>query len=130
MTLKQKKAIFSMNLKQTVDTILKSKSRSLRWLAAEMDKTPDGLKLSLIRHSIKYTDIISMSKILEIPISKFFEAEPGFDQTEDKPALSAEQKVEDIDLKNSLKAYKELISTLKDQIKDKDRIIKLLDRNI
>ncbi|MBE9600866.1 hypothetical protein [Pedobacter sp. MC2016-24] len=119
-----------MNLKQTVDAILKSKSRSLRWLATEMDKTPDGLKLSLVRHSIKYIDIISMSAILDVPISKFFEPEPASEQDQEKALLAAEQKTEDIDLKNSLKAYRELISTLKDQIKDKDRIIKLLDKDI
>lgn len=116
-----------MNLKQTVDAVLKSKSRSLRWLAAEMDKTPDGLKLSLIRHSIKYIDIITMSTILEVPISIFFETDPHKDKLEDKTAPS-EPKSEDIDLKSNLKTCRELIATLKDQIKDKDRIISLLDK--
>jgi len=127
MRLNQKKAFF-MNLKQTVDAILKSKSRSLRWLAAEMDKTPDGLKLSLIRHSIKYIDIISMSTILEVPISRFFEIEPDADKHENKSGSPLEQKSEDIDLKSNLKTCRELIATLKDQIRDKDKIISLLDK--
>lgn len=118
-----------MNLKQTVDEILKSKTRSLRWLAAEMDKTPDGLKLSLVRHSIKYVDIITMAKILEVPVGRFFESNTADAKITEQTAQGIDLKSEEADLKANLRTCRELIAALKDQIRDKDRIIALLDRN-
>lgn len=113
-----------MDIKSTVDEILKTKNRSLSWLAVEMEKTFDGLKLSLVRGSIKYNDIILMSKILEVQPSYFFEN----DQETGTSISAAEEEPEYSSLKRELKVCKEMIAALKDQIKDKEKIISLLSK--
>lgn len=117
-----------MPLKDIVDQILKEKVRPLSWLAEGMGKTFDGLKLSLVNGSIKYKDILAMSEILEVSPAVFFKTDYK------RPLVNednlSEPKPEYGDLKSSLKACKELTATLKDQIKDKDRIIALLDKQL
>ena len=115
-----------MFLKQVVDEILKEKTRPLSWLAEEMGKTFDGLKLSLIKGSIKYNDIITMAKVLEVAPSIFFQSTTlAYDKKNNKSNLT-ESKSEYNDLKSELKNCKEMVATLKDQLKDKERIISLL----
>lgn len=108
-----------MELKNIVDKALKDKNRSLSWLAAEMNKTFDGLKLSLVKGSIKYTDIKKMAGILQIPASTFFDEE-------EITYMVAEDRVEYVSLKTELSSCKELASTLKNQLADKEKIIELL----
>ncbi|PYF75825.1 hypothetical protein [Pedobacter nutrimenti] len=115
-----------MTLKTTVDEILKKKNRSLSWLAVEMDKTFDGLKLSLVKGSIKYNDIVSMSAILNVSPNVFFE--------QDKAAVKegtgpGESETEYASLKNDLRNCRELSAALKDQLKDKEKIIGLLTKD-
>ena len=115
-----------MFLKHVVDEILKEKTRPLSWLAEEMGKTFDGLKLSLIKGSIKYNDIITMAKVLEVAPSIFFQGTTlAYDKKNNKSNLT-ESKSEYNDLKGELKNCKEMVATLKDQLKDKERIISLL----
>lgn len=109
-----------MKLKAIIDKTLKEQNRSLSWLAAEMDKTFDGLKLSLVKESIKYTDIKKMAAILKVPASYFFKEEDWLEN------MVAEEKIEYSSLKTELTACKELSETLKSQISDKERIINLL----
>ena len=108
-----------MELKNIVDKALKDKNRSLSWLAAEMNKTFDGLKLSLVKGSIKYTDIKKMADILQIPASTFF-------HEDEITNMVAEDRVEYVSLKTELSSCKELASTLKSQLADKEKIIELL----
>ena len=119
---------FFMALKRIVDELLKEKGRSMTWLAQEMDKTFDGLKLSLTRGSIKYNDIIALSKVLEVPPAIFFQSPVIPYATKITESLVADQKAEYADLKSNLKNCKEMLTALKDQIKDKDKIISLLSK--
>ena len=59
-------------LKQIVDDLLKKKQRSLSWLAEQMNKTFDGLKLSVTKGSIKYNDLLLMAEVLDVEVSTFF----------------------------------------------------------
>lgn len=117
-----------MALKSVVDQLLKEKGRSMTWLSIEMEKTFDGLKLSLTRGSIKYNDIIAMAKALEVPPATFFQTEVTPYNNKASQSLMGDQKGEYSDLKNNLKNCKEMLTTLKDQIKDKDKIISLLSK--
>jgi len=58
-------------LKQIVDDLLKKKQRSLSWLAEQMNKTFDGLKLSVTKGSIKYNDLLLMAEVLGVEVSIF-----------------------------------------------------------
>lgn len=114
-----------MALKSTVENILKTKKRSLSWLALEMDKSIDGLRLSLVRESIKYTDINKMSTILEVSPAIFFEGGAPADKEIDRS-----QKLSDtVNDYPDLKFNKEMIEMLKDQLIDKEKIITLLTKN-
>lgn len=118
-----------MSLKNIVDGILKEKSRPMSWLADEMNKTFDGLKLSLIKGSIKYNDIIEMSKALEVSPAVFFSSTSNsytvYSNTE---SILSESKENYGDLKGNLKNCKEMLAALKDQLKDKEMIISLLNK--
>lgn len=115
-----------MFLKQVVDGILAEQNRSLRWLALEMGKTFDGLRLSLIRGSIKYTDIQKMAKILNIPIVRLF-TEPT-EATASNMILNEPAETYQVNHKMALRNYQEMVDALKSQIKDKDKIIALLTK--
>ncbi|WP_288881356.1 hypothetical protein [Pedobacter panaciterrae] len=117
-----------MVLKRIVDELLKEKSRSMTWLAEKMDKTFDGLKLSLTRGSIKYNDIITLSKVLDVPPATFFQTTVIPYSNKSVESLVSDQKAEYTDLKSNLKNCKEMLAALKDQIKDKDKIISLLSK--
>jgi hypothetical protein len=116
-----------MHLKEIVNKMLKERNRSLSWLAMEMGKTFDGLKLSLTKGSIKYTDLKRMADILDIPVSIFFEEslynEPGIQKN-----ILQEEEVHYIKMKNELASCKELINALKSQLKDKEKIIELMSK--
>lgn len=115
-----------MDIKAVVDEILLEKKRPFTWLVNQMGKTFDGLKLSMKNESIKYKDIKRMAKILEVPPSTFFDTEAKSYKTEAGTSVTAESRNEYSDLKNSLKNCKEMSAALKEQLKDKDRIIGLL----
>lgn len=117
-----------MFVKATVDEILKGKNRSLSWLASEMNKTFDGLKLSLVKGSIKYNDIILMSEILNVRPSIFFEQSKTYKINDTERSAVSESEPEYSSLKSELKNSKELVAALKDQLKDKEKIISLLSR--
>ena len=117
-----------MLLKSVVDGILKEKSRPMRWLAGEMGKTFDGLKLSLVNGSIKYNDILIMAKILDVPASVFFPEREKSSLEQKEPNFLGDLKPEDKSIRNELKNCREMLSTLKDQLKDKDKIISLLSK--
>lgn len=115
-----------MYLKNIVDEILKGKSRSLSWLAVQMGKTFDGLKLSLVKESLKYKDIEEMSKILEVSPNTFFKSElPTYLSVNGGANSDTVPEQED---KVNIKNCRELVASLKDQIKDKERIISLLNK--
>ncbi|MHB1179493.1 MAG: hypothetical protein ACYCZO_14330 [Daejeonella sp.] len=116
-----------MYLKEVVNKILKERNRSLSWLAMEMGKTFDGLKLGLTRGSIKYTDLKRMADILEIPVSGFFEG--GLDYGgETQKNILFEEEPPYLSMKKELNSCKELTNMLKSQLKDKDKIIELLSK--
>ncbi|TCD03090.1 hypothetical protein [Pedobacter psychroterrae] len=117
-----------MLLKSVVDELLKEKNRPMSWLAEEMGKTFDGLKLSLTRESIKYNDIIAMAKILEVSVNVLFPEEPHKYSDKKNPNFLGEPKAEYSSAKNELKNCREMLAALKDQIKDKDKIISLLSK--
>ena len=117
-----------MLLKSVVDELLKEKNRPMSWLAAELGKTFDGLKLSLMRGSIKYTDIIAMAKVLEVSSSVFFPDGQAQNTDIKNTNFIGEDKTERSKIKYDLKNCREMVAALKVQIKDKDKIISLLSK--
>ena len=115
-----------MYLKETVARLLKNKNRSLSWLALEMGKSFDGLKLSLVKGSIKYLDIILMAKILETHPGELFESEQGGYSPEEWRNALEEGETQYKNIKKELTACRELNEALKTQVNDKERIIALL----
>lgn len=113
-----------MSLKENIDQILSDKHRSLSWLALHMGKTFDGLRLGLINESIKYKDILTMAEVLHVSPCVFFKSADNNFSTEQNNIL-AESITE---YGTSLKSCKELNAALKDQLKDKERIIVLLNK--
>lgn len=107
-------------LKKIVDDILRKQNRSLSWLASEMGKTFDGLKLSLVKESIKYVDLRRMAEILEVSPAIFF------DDVSSQTNVVEEEEQHYSGLKIELRSCRELAETLKSQLKDKEHIIRLL----
>ncbi|HKG05411.1 MAG TPA: hypothetical protein VKB19_03080 [Pedobacter sp.] len=120
-----------MSLKHVVDGLLKEKNRPMSWLAEEMNKTFDGLKLSLVRGSIKYNDLIEMAKVLEVSPIVFFRTSPGvYKEGNDDPLIISEpNEAYNNEIKTNLKNCREMLSVLKDQLKDKELIISLLKKS-
>ena len=58
-----------MNLKNWVESALNDINRPLSWLAAEMDRTTEGLKLSIDKETMKFSDLKKMIAILHKPIT-------------------------------------------------------------
>ncbi len=116
-----------MYLKNIVDEILAEKTRSLSWLAVQMGKTFDGLKLSLVKESLKYKDLSEMAKILEVSPNTFFQSK--FPTYISNNAENIADSKADYEEKLNVKAYKELVAALKDQLKDKEKIIALMSKN-
>jgi len=117
-----------MYLKTIVNEILKKNNRSLSWLSVEMNKTFDGLKLSLLKGSLKYNDLILMSKILNVPPTVFFE-ETNPTHVLEKEGLQVPEPEHDTSLlEMELRNHKEMLANLRDQLKDKEKIITLLSK--
>ncbi len=116
-----------MFLKLVVDGILTEQNRSLSWLAAEMGKTFDGLRLSLIRGSIKYIDIQKMAKILNVPIVRLFTDPTDFNE-ESRLIINEPAETYHTKYGTELKNCQEMVAALKSQLKDKDKIITLLSK--
>jgi lambda repressor-like predicted transcriptional regulator len=118
-----------MQLKQIIDDLLKERNRSLSWLAQNTGKTFDGLKLSLTKESLKYSDVKKIAQVLDVSVCKLF-AEPTYKPTHEKINSNFEE--ESITYSNAtqkeLEACKELNITLKNQLKDKELIIQLLSK--
>jgi hypothetical protein len=113
-----------MVLKEIVDQLLKDENRSLSWLAKEMGKSFDGLKLSLNQESVKYKDLKTMAQKLKVSPGRFFEDKIISQKTSE--SLIEEDISSYTRIKNDLSSCKELVSTLKSQVRDKEKIISLL----
>jgi lambda repressor-like predicted transcriptional regulator len=111
-----------MSLKVIVEEILKEQGRSLTWLAEKVGKTVDGLRLGLMNKSVKYKDLLLMAEVLNVSPCYFFRTDEI--SVGNKKSAFAEPAVEYGD---SLKNCRELNAALKDQLKDKERIISLLN---
>lgn len=111
-----------MSLKDIVYGILKEKRRSVTWLAEEMGRTFDGLRTGLVNESVKYKDMVVMAEVLEVSPSRFFET------NEEQLDLQGNMVSEASSEYKSLKSCEELVTTLKKQINDKERIITLLSK--
>ncbi len=118
-----------MQLKQIIDELLKERNRSLSWLAQNTGKTFDGLKLSLIKESLKYSDVIKIAKVLDVSVCKLF-AEHTLKPADDRflNNLEEENVTYSTAIQKELEACKELNITLKNQLKDKELIIQLLSK--
>jgi hypothetical protein len=114
-----------MTLKEIVDQLLKEENRSLSWLATEMDKTFEGLKQSLTKGSIKYNDLKLMALVLKVSPARFFD-EKVIKQKISESMVTEQDISYYTGLKNDLTSCKELVGTLKSQVKDKEKIIELL----
>jgi len=118
-----------MYIKTVVDGLLKERNRNLSWLAKQMSRTFDGLKLSLVKGSIKYTDLQNMANILEVQPKVFFEDNTAQYEAKKARNMLAEKTGEYSAVKRDLENCTELVSTLKAQIKDKEKIISLLNKS-
>lgn len=117
-----------MSLKHAIDTILADQNRTFSWLAKQMGKTFDGLKLSLIRESIKYKDIIRLAAILEVTVKELFVNSENNQNQEKVGYPIKDLKSENNELKNSLKNCSDMTTALKQQVKDKQTIIDLMNK--
>ena len=103
-----------MSLKIIVEGILKRKTRSMSWLAGQMDKSADGFRLSLMRGSIKFIDLKKMASILDVPIERFFMEDPQkYDKSKSASRLS-EPENEYTDLKTSLVTAEEVLKQMRE----------------
>jgi hypothetical protein len=101
-----------------------------------MGMTADGLRLSLLRESIKYGDIVRVCKILGVRAGVLFGEEqlppppagsphhPGFAT----PSFKGGEHDEIASSRRASRNDDELVTILKSQLKDKDRIIELLSK--
>ncbi len=111
-----------MSFKAIIEGILKEQGRSLTWLANKTNKTVDGLRLGLMNQSVKYKDLVLIAETLNVSPCTFFTIRET--STNGKQNVLAEPTVEYGD---HLKNCRELNAALKDQLKDKERIISLLN---
>lgn len=120
-----------MELKAIVKSILKEQKRTLTWLAEQIGKTFDGLNLSLTKESIKFKDIKVMADALGVSPAVFFDRQkkPYKGLTDQSQALEPIVPNDYNDLKNNLKNCKEIVSALKEALKDKDTIISLMKKD-
>ena len=118
-----------MYLKETVDKLLKKQNRSLRWLASEMGKSFDGLKLSLVKGSIKYKDMAVLASKIQVHPGELFESDHSGYSVEEWRNVLEEGEIQYTSVKKELLACKELTETLRNQIKDKERIIELIHKS-
>src|SRR5690606_14210575 len=109
-----------MELKVIIDGMFKKKNWSLSWLAAEMGKTFDGLKLSLIKGSIKYADIKRMAEVLHVSPAVFIDETPSLNHLKEDESHYG--------IKNELESCRELAEALRSQLRDKEHIISLLSK--
>ena len=117
-----------MDIKNIVDKLLIEKDRPMTWLADQIGRTYDGLRLSLIRKTIKYSDLVKIAKVLEVAPRIFFEDEP-VPYKESPVTKLQEEEIKYADLKGNLKNCKEMVAALKDQLKDKEKIISLMNKS-
>ncbi|MBK0383555.1 hypothetical protein I5M32_11360 [Pedobacter sp. SD-b] len=117
-----------MDLKKIIDEILKQKEKPLSWLALEMEKTYAGFRLSLSNETLKYSDIKKMAEILNVPVSLFFEV-----NNTQKIKGNYNSQISSSIVNDSQEKYKTKYEVeneyLKQQIIDKEEIIKLLKSN-
>lgn len=111
-----------MSLKDLVSEILIEKERSLNWLAENIGRTGDGLRVGLNRESVKYKDLVAMAEKLQISPSRFFK--PTAQDLNPQQNVVSETTVE----YGRLKGCEELVTALRNQINDKERIITLLSK--
>jgi len=118
-----------MDIKNIVDTLLIEKDRPMTWLAEQIGRTYDGLRLSLIRKTIKYSDLVKVAKVLEVEPRIFFGDREPVPYKESPVSTLKEEEVKYADLKGNLKNCKEMVAALKDQLKDKEKIISLMNKS-
>ncbi|MHA4893902.1 hypothetical protein ACXZ1K_04050 [Pedobacter sp. PWIIR3] len=130
-----------MDLKEIVDTLLKEKKLTKRWLAAKVKMQPDGFRLALKNHSIKFDELSRMSEALEVSPSTFFSAtlkeyenknlnNSVLETDENRLYLESSSKNEVRSIKTQNKKLKEEVLILKEQLQDKSKIIKLLEDKV
>lgn len=110
-----------MALYEIVCDLLKARGRSKIWLAKEIDMTFDGMKLALIRQSMKFNDLVKLSKILEISPAVLFDLPDASSQPYAPPTLGYSRE---------LKTCEEMLKVCKSQLKDKELIIELLTKQL
>jgi len=114
-----------MQLRTIVERILRERNHNLSWLALQMGKTFDGLRLGLIKGSVKYNDLILMAEKLGVTPGELF---PMTEAEEIGKMSLAEQQIQYRSMQSELQSCKEMASVLKEQLKDKELIIELLNR--
>ncbi|RFZ84794.1 hypothetical protein DYU05_04080 [Mucilaginibacter terrenus] len=113
-----------MILKDAVDRVLSDQKRSLSWLANEMNRTVDGLRLALVNGSIKYNDLVRLVEVLDVPVAILFPKRLN-EETSNGTSFSETA----IAYKLQMEVLKENIDILKNTIKDKEKIIELLSKH-
>lgn len=123
-----------MTLKERVEIELKKQKRSLSWLALKIEMTVDGLRGSLVTESIKYSNIVRVCEAMGIKAGVLFGEEENLTSESVKHgevAASAAPSRNDTETSSAQAGFKdseEMIRMLKEQIRDKERIIELLSK--
>jgi len=108
-------------VKDIVAELLKKDKRSASWLSEKMGMTPDGLRLSLVNETIKYSSVVRLCGILGVRASLLFGEEER---------LTSELVKHDEIASIPRNDERTIIKLLKEQIKDKQLIIDLLIKQV
>lgn len=61
-----------MTLLETVQKHLKEQQRSMIWLAAELDRSPDGLSYEINIGRLSYNKLLAVARVLKIKPAMLF----------------------------------------------------------
>jgi hypothetical protein len=121
-------------VKDIVAELLKKEKRSASWLSEKMGMTPDGLRLSLVNETIKYSNVVRLCGILGVRASLLFGEEERLTSElvkHDEIGFSAEASRAREGLGTIPRNdERTIIKLLKEQIKDKQLIIDLLIKQV
>ena len=126
-----------MKLTEIVESLLKEKQLTKRWLATKVGMKVDGLRYALKNHSLKFDEIFMMAEAFDVPLHTFFPPQKKAYAESDENNLVSDsathKKYQQEKDKEEIKKLKEIntklkeeIALLKDQLKDKAHIIQLM----
>ena len=119
-----------MNFRERVEQALEALNRPMSWLANELDMTPEGLKISLDKETVKLSALKKMHTVLNMPLHYYFEhnmysqsIRGDHNTQQSHSSIAAEPATA---YKLELEFLREKVTMLEKQVGDKEEIITLL----